>query len=106
MARGGEVPGERAPGILTARQLCLPRDPSSVRTAREVLNELRWREGRDLAKAEIWVRGRSPEDVKAMGGDEITELGRRYFSTATTTIPYYKIARIVSQGKVLFERPG
>jgi len=76
-----------------------------VPTAREVLNELRWREGRVLAKAEVWVRGRTGRDVKAVGGDEITDLGRRYFSTATATIPYYKIVRIVYEGEVVFERP-
>ncbi len=80
-------------------------DARIVRTAREVLNELKWREGRDLAKASVWVRGRTANDVKAIGGDEITELGRRYFSTATATIPYYKVVRIEYGGEVLFERP-
>ena len=75
-----------------------------VRKARDVLNELKWREGRSLAKAEVWVRGRTLDDVKAMGGGEITELGRRYFSTATATIPYYKVLRIVYDGKIVFER--
>ena len=75
-----------------------------VRKAREVLNELRWREGRDLAKSEVWVRGRTVEDVKPIAGREITELGRRYFSTARATIPYYKVVRIVCDGEVLFDR--
>jgi uncharacterized protein (UPF0248 family) len=74
-----------------------------VRKAREVLNELRWRAGRDLRKAEVWIRGRGA-DEKAIGGDEITDLGRRYFSTATATIPYYKVVRIVYDGAVVFER--
>lgn len=73
-------------------------------TAREVLNELRWREGRDLAKAEIWVRGRRADEAKAIRGDAVADLRRRYFSTATATIPYYKIVRIVYDGEVLFER--
>ncbi len=73
-------------------------------TAREVLNELRWREGRDLRRAVVWVRGRSADQVKAIRGDEITELGRRYFSTARATIPYYKVVRILYQGELMFER--
>ena len=76
-----------------------------MRTARDVLNELKWREGRDLARAVIWVRGRTARDVKSISGGEIIELGRRYFSTASATIPYYKVARIESAGVVLFERP-
>lgn len=75
-----------------------------MRKARDVLNELKWREGYDLAKAEVWVRGRTMDDVKAIGGHEITELDRRYFSTAAATIPYYKIVRIVYEGEVVFER--
>ena len=62
----------------------------SVRTARAVLNELKWREGRDLARAVLWVRGRTANDVKSLSGGEIVELGRRYLSTANATIPYYK----------------
>ena len=76
-----------------------------MRAAREVLNELKWREGRDLARAVLWVRGRTAKDVKSISGGEITDLGRRYFSTANATIPYYKVVRIESEGAVLFERP-
>ncbi|MEK6851338.1 MAG: RNA repair domain-containing protein [Candidatus Thermoplasmatota archaeon] len=74
-----------------------------MRKAREVLNELRWREGRNLRGAELWVRGRGV-DLKVIGGDEIVELGRRYFSTATATIPYYKVVRIVYEDEILFAR--
>ena len=76
-----------------------------MRTAREVLNRLKWERGRDLARAEIWIRDRtSPEGGRILTGGEIVSLGRRYFSTATTTIPYYKITRIVYDGRVVFER--
>ena len=73
--------------------------------ARDVLNELQWREGRDLARAVVWVRGRRADDVKAVRGEEITELGRRYFSTATAMIPYYKVVSVEYAGDVLFMRP-
>ncbi|MGQ0797252.1 MAG: DUF504 domain-containing protein [Methanobacteriota archaeon] len=77
-----------------------------MRTAREVLNRLRWERGRDLARAEIWVRDRtSPEGGRILSGEEIVSLGRRYFATKTATIPYYKITRIVYEGAVVFERP-
>jgi len=75
-----------------------------VRKARDVLNGLKWREGRDLAKATVWVQGRTADDVKAIRGEEIRELGRRYFSTATSTIPYYKVVRIEYMGETLFDR--
>lgn len=69
-----------------------------------MLNELRWREGRGLARAVVWVGGRRADDLKAIGGEEITELGHRYFSTATATIPYYKVVRIEWMGETLFDR--
>lgn len=75
-----------------------------MRTARDVLNELRWREGLDLAKAELWVRGRTDADVTMLRGDRIVDLDRRTFSTARATIPYYKIIRIAYEGQVVFER--
>ncbi len=75
------------------------------RTAREVLNELKWREESELARAEIWVADRTrPEGGRILSGAEIVSLGRKYFSTATATIPFYKILRIAMHGKTLFER--
>lgn len=75
------------------------------RTAREILNELRWRPGRDLGRAEIWVADRTrPEGGRVLSGAEIRDLGHRYFSTAHATIPYHKIVKIVYRGSVIFER--
>lgn len=77
------------------------------RTARETLNELKWRAGLDLARAEIWVADRTrPEGSRVLAGGELLKLGHRYFTTAHATIPYYKIRRIVYEGRVIFDRPG
>ncbi len=74
-------------------------------TAREVLNELRWRQGYDLARAEIWVADRRrAEGGRVLSGADIVELGHRYFVTARATIPFYKILKIVYDGRILFER--
>jgi len=76
-----------------------------VVTAREVLTRLKWEPGRVLAHAEIWIRDRArPEGGRVLTGEDIVSLGRRYFSTETATIPYYKITRIVYDGTVVFER--
>jgi len=80
-----------------------------ARSAREVLNALLWRNGFGLARAEIWVSDRTrPGAMRIVPGAEVTELGRRYFSTAHARIPYYKILRILYAAEVLFERktPG
>lgn len=77
-----------------------------VRTARETLNELKWRKGLDMSRAEIWVADRTrPEGGRTLSGAEIVSVGRRYFTTAHATIPFYKVLRIAYGDRVLFERP-
>ncbi len=77
-----------------------------ARTAREVLNELRWRERDRLPDATIWYQDRAqPEGFRIILGSEIVELERRYFSTGFAgRLPYYKIERIECGGRVLFDR--
>ncbi len=75
------------------------------RTAREVLIELKWREGRDLRRAEIWYADRvKREGYKVIRGEEVTELGRGYFSMGDCARPYYKVIKVVCDGQILFER--
>ena len=77
-----------------------------ARTAREVLNELRWRERNRLADATIWYQDRArAEGFRIILGSEIVDLERRYFSTASAgRLPYYKIDRIECAGRVVFDR--
>ena len=77
----------------------------AVATAREVLNALRWRGDRDLRAARIEYADRvRPGGMRVIEGSEIVELERRYFTTATTRLPYYKVLRITAGAEVLFER--
>lgn len=77
----------------------------SVATAREVLNALRWRSDRDLRRARIEYADRlRPEGMRVIVGSEIVDLERRYFTTAATRLPYYKILRITYGDEVVFER--
>ncbi len=79
--------------------------PTMRRTAREVLNGLRWREPNRLSEAAIFYRDRTrPEGFQLIRGSEIQELGRRYFIKGTIRLPYYKIDKIVCAGETLFER--
>ncbi len=76
-----------------------------MRTAREVLNELRWRTPDRLADAVLWYRDRTrPEGFRKIRGSEILELERRYFRTAAGRLPYYKIDRIERAGETIFAR--
>jgi len=79
--------------------------PAVPPTAREVLNELRWRGANRLPDATLWYADRArAEGFRIILGTEIVELERRYFRTTTARLPYYKIARIVCGGKTVFER--
>ncbi len=75
------------------------------RTAREVLNELRWRDPNRLPDAVIVYRDRARlEGFRTIRGSEIVELQRRYFTTAGARLPYYKIERIEVSGRIQFQR--
>jgi len=77
-----------------------------VKTARDVLNELRWRGADRLPHALLWYRDRArPEGHRLIRGSEVLELERRYFVTASGRLPYYKIERIQVGDEVSFERP-
>src|SRR3989442_14002424 len=74
-------------------------------TAREVLNELRWRQPNRLADANVFYRDRTrPEGYRVIRGSQIVELERRYFTTPTARLTYYKIEKIECAGETLFER--
>jgi uncharacterized protein (UPF0248 family) len=74
-------------------------------TPREILNELKWRDDKDISQAEIWYTSRDTKERFSMiSGEELTELGKSFFSTAQSTIPFYKIFRIIYDGEVIFDR--
>ncbi len=74
-------------------------------TPRKILNELKWREDRDLSKAEIWyVHRGAPDDAMIIAGSAIRELGSSFFRTEEATIPYHRIFKIMYEKAVLFER--
>ena len=73
--------------------------------ARDVLNELKWREDRELDRAVIhYIHRGAPGDEKAIPGADIRELGNSFFSTSEATIPYHRIFRIEFDSSVIFER--
>lgn len=74
-------------------------------TPRKILNELKWREDRDLSKAEIWyVHRGAPDDTMIIAGSAIRELESAFFQTDEAMIPYHRIFKIVYEKEVLFER--
>jgi uncharacterized protein (UPF0248 family) len=69
---------------------------------REVLNELKWRYNA-LQEARItFIHRGAPGDVLTISGADIVELGRSFFQTGESTIPYHRIVLIEWRGRTLF----
>jgi len=82
-----------------------PRSP----TAREVLNELKWRKDRDFSLVNVYIIHRgNPGDSKLLVGDEIHELNQLFFQTEETSIPFHRIYKITYDERTVFTRsiPG
>ncbi len=76
-----------------------------MRTARDVLNELKWREDKSLAGCEVYyVHRGAPGDFKVIKGDEIEDLGRSFIYLERGQIPYHRVFKIVSRKEVIFSR--
>lgn len=72
---------------------------------REILNELKWRDDRDLSRAEIWyVHRGAPNDTKIISGEEIQSLERSFMVLEEASIPYHRIFKIIYGSNLIFER--
>ncbi|MDW5563364.1 MAG: RNA repair domain-containing protein [Methanomassiliicoccus sp.] len=73
---------------------------------RDVLNRVRWTEG-DLRGVVItYLHRGAPEDRMSVRGEDIVELGRSFFVTADSKIPYHRIRVIERGGEVLYRERG
>jgi len=76
-----------------------------MKTAREVLNELKWHKERDFSKVRVhYVHRGAPEDTMELDGDAITGLDQLFFHTADADIPYHRIFKITYDGQTVFYR--
>ena len=74
-------------------------------SAKDVLNELKWRNDMKIEDAVIfYVHRGAPNDEKCISGADILELGSSFFSTMDATVPYHRIFRIEYAGKILLDR--
>jgi len=70
---------------------------------RKLLNEIKWT--KKLEDVEIWYVHRGAQNnTKIISGKEITVLGRSFLETASATIPYHRITKILYEGKTVFDR--
>jgi uncharacterized protein (UPF0248 family) len=70
---------------------------------RNILNEIKWT--KDLHNVEIWYIHRGAvNNTKRINGEELTSIGRSFLETATATIPYHRITKILYDGRIIFDR--
>ena len=70
---------------------------------RDKLNEIKWT--KDLKKAEIWYLHRgAPNNTKKISGENIINIGKSFFDTKNSSIPYHRIIKIVYENEIIFIR--
>jgi uncharacterized protein (UPF0248 family) len=73
------------------------------KNVRDILNEIKWR--KKLEKAKIWYLHRgAPNDTKIISGNEIIVIGKSFFETGSSSIPYHRVFKIKYDEKIIFER--
>ena len=70
---------------------------------RNILNEIKWT--KNLRNVEIWYIHRGAiNNTKSIEGHEIIGIGQSFLETATATIPYHRITKILFEGEIVFDR--
>lgn len=75
---------------------------------RDILNEVKWKEGCDLSKCTIYYINRgSPNDIGIVSGSQIIEIGGFLILEGDpyeSYIPYHRILKIEYDDMVIFDR--
>jgi len=70
---------------------------------RQVLNRMRWgASGLNMVIITYVHRG-GPDDLASVKGEDITELGRSFFTVGDGQIPYHRIVKIEKDREVVFQ---
>ena len=76
-------------------------------TAKQVLNELKWREDRKFAEVTVtYIHRGAPGDEMTITGAQILDLDSSFFETGSATIPYHRIVQICYNGDIIWIRQG
>jgi uncharacterized protein (UPF0248 family) len=76
-------------------------------TAREKLNELKWREEFDFTEVQVvYIHRGAPNDVMFIGGNDIISLDRSFMQTTEAYIPYHRIIQVQYKGEIIWKRLG
>lgn len=72
---------------------------------RDILNKIKWQKDYQIDEIEIWYIHRGAvNNTKIIMGDKIIALSKSFMITATATIPYHRIFKIIYKDKIIFKR--
>ena len=76
-----------------------------MRHPRDILNEIKWRNGLKLAETTIYYHDRVTPELGFIEGSRIQSWDKSFIYTDTGgVIPFHRIEEIVHRGEVLFQR--
>jgi hypothetical protein len=71
---------------------------------RDILNELKWKEGMDINECSIeYIHRGVPGNTKTVSGEDVIDIGHSFFTLfPDTMIPYHRILQIKYKGKTIY----
>jgi uncharacterized protein (UPF0248 family) len=74
-----------------------------MKHARDVLNEIKWRYGRDLAETVIYYIDRVRPELGFIEGERIKSWDKSFIYTETdSAIPFHRVERIKHRGREVY----
>lgn len=70
---------------------------------RQVLNRLKWAEGGLNGVVITYVHRGGIDDMAYVNGEDVSDLGRSFFTVREGHIPYHRIIKIEKEGEVVFQ---
>ncbi len=64
---------------------------------------MRWGEGGLNGVVITYVHRGGRDDLSSIRGEDITELGRSFFTVREAQIPYHRIVKIEKDGEIVFQ---
>jgi len=72
---------------------------------RDVLNRLKWEEGKSLLDAEIIIVHRgAPDNRLRIPGKDVVSIGHMFFDTPDASIPFHRVLEIWHRGEKIFDK--
>lgn len=71
---------------------------------KNILNELKWKEGMDINECSIeYIHRGVPGNTKTVSGEDVIDIGHSFFTLfPDTMIPYHRILQIKYKGKTIY----